>query len=64
VVATGSTPLRLNVPGSDLAVCNLPDSRDVDLLLTLPRRKSASWWSERVAGLKRPMSRQGGASVT
>src|SRR6266404_1771642 len=36
VLATGSTPLRLNVPGADLAgVHTFRDSRDVDLLLTL-----------------------------
>src|SRR5258705_8976004 len=40
VLATGSAPLRLNVPGADLAggdtFCG---SRDVDLLLTLAARK-------------------------
>src|SRR3981081_2740205 len=36
VVATGSTPLRLNVPGADLlGVHTFRDSRDVDLLLRL-----------------------------
>ncbi|SFP01198.1 assimilatory nitrate reductase (NADH) beta subunit [Bradyrhizobium sp. Ghvi] len=36
VLATGSTPLRLNVPGADLSgVHTFRDSRDVDLLLTL-----------------------------
>jgi nitrite reductase (NADH) large subunit len=36
VLATGSTPLRLNVPGADLAgVHTFRDSRDVDLLLAL-----------------------------
>src|ERR1700694_5001370 len=36
VLATGSTPLRLKVPGADLAgVHTFRDSRDVDLLLTL-----------------------------
>jgi len=36
VLATGSTPLRLNVPGADLAgVHTFRDGRDVDLLLTL-----------------------------
>ena len=36
VLATGSTPLRLNVPGADLAgVHTFRDTRDVDLLLTL-----------------------------
>jgi nitrite reductase (NADH) large subunit len=36
VLATGSTPLRLNVSGADLAgVHTFRDSRDVDLLLTL-----------------------------
>jgi nitrite reductase (NADH) large subunit len=36
VLATGSTPLRLDVPGADLAgVHTFRDTRDVDLLLTL-----------------------------
>jgi nitrite reductase (NADH) large subunit len=40
VLATGSTPLRLNVPGGDLAgVHTFRDSRDVDLLLSLAARK-------------------------
>jgi nitrite reductase (NADH) large subunit len=40
VLATGSTPLRLNMPGADLAgVHTFRDSRDVDLLLTLAARK-------------------------
>jgi nitrite reductase [NAD(P)H] large subunit len=40
VLATGSSPLRLNVPGSDLAgVHTFRDSRDVDLLLTLAARR-------------------------
>src|SRR5882762_10092170 len=40
VLATGSTPLRLSVPGADLAgVRTFRDSRDVDLLLTLAARK-------------------------
>jgi nitrite reductase (NADH) large subunit len=40
VLATGSTPLRLNVPGADLAgVHTFRDSRDVDLLLTLAALK-------------------------
>src|SRR5690349_10492090 len=40
VLATGSTPLRLNVPGSDLAgVHTFRDSRDVDLLLALAARR-------------------------
>jgi nitrite reductase (NADH) large subunit len=40
VLATGSTPLRLNLPGADLAgVHTFRDSRDVDLLLTLAGRK-------------------------
>jgi nitrite reductase (NADH) large subunit len=39
VLATGSTPLRLNVPGGGLAgVHTFRDSRDVDLLLTLATR--------------------------
>src|SRR6195952_5658353 len=40
VLATGSAPLRLNVPGANLAgVHTFRDSRDVDLLLTLAARK-------------------------
>ncbi len=40
VLATGSSPLRLNVPGVDLAGVNtFRDSRDVDLLLTLAAAK-------------------------
>ena len=40
VLATGSTPLRLNVPGADLSgVHTFRDSRDVDLLLTLAAQK-------------------------
>jgi nitrite reductase (NADH) large subunit len=40
VLATGSTPLRLNVPGADLlGVHTFRDSRDVDLLLSLAARK-------------------------
>jgi nitrite reductase (NADH) large subunit len=40
VLATGSTPLRLNVPGADLlGVHTFRDSRDVDLLLALAARK-------------------------
>ncbi len=40
VLATGSAPLRLNVPGADLAgVHTFRDGRDVDLLLTLAARK-------------------------
>src|SRR3982074_402092 len=40
VLATGSMPLRLNVPGADLAgVHTFRDSRDVDLLLALAARK-------------------------
>ena len=40
VLATGSSPLRLNVPGADLAgVHTFRDSRDVDLLLTLAAQK-------------------------
>ena len=40
MLATGSTPLRLNVPGADLAcVHTFRDSRDVDLLLTLAAQK-------------------------
>jgi len=40
VLATGSTPLRLNMPGAELAgVHTFRDSRDVDLLLTLVASK-------------------------
>ncbi|WOH77069.1 FAD-dependent oxidoreductase [Bradyrhizobium sp. NDS-1] len=40
VLATGSTPLRLKVPGADLAgVHTFRDTRDVDLLLTLAAAK-------------------------
>ena len=40
VLATGSTPLRLDVPGADLAGVNtFRDFRDVDLLLTLAAQK-------------------------
>jgi nitrite reductase (NADH) large subunit len=40
VLATGSSPLRLSVPGADLAgVHTFRDTRDVDLLLTLAARK-------------------------
>ncbi|HKS18149.1 MAG TPA: FAD-dependent oxidoreductase [Bradyrhizobium sp.] len=40
VLATGSAPLRLNVPGADLAgVRTFRDSRDVDLLLTLAAQR-------------------------
>lgn len=40
VLATGSKPLRLNVPGADLpGVHTFRDSRDVDLLLTLAAQK-------------------------
>jgi nitrite reductase (NADH) large subunit len=40
VLATGSVPLRLNLPGAELAgVHTFRDSRDVDLLLTLAARK-------------------------
>jgi nitrite reductase (NADH) large subunit len=40
VLATGSTPLLLNVPGADLAgVHTFRDSRDVDLLLTLAAQR-------------------------
>src|SRR5882757_1582479 len=40
ILATGSTPLRLNVPGADLAgVSTFRDSRDVDLLMTLATGK-------------------------
>ncbi len=42
VLATGSNPLRLNVPGADLpGVYTFRDSRDVDCLLTLRRREEA-----------------------
>ena len=40
VLTTGSTPLRLNLPGAGLAgVHTFRDSRDVDLLLTLAAQK-------------------------
>ena len=40
VLATGSSPLRLNVPGSELpGVHTFRDSRDVDLLLALAARR-------------------------
>jgi len=40
VLATGSTPLRLNVPGADLSGVNtFRDTRDVDLLLALAAQK-------------------------
>jgi nitrite reductase [NAD(P)H] large subunit len=40
VLATGSSPLRLNLPGAELAgVHTFRDSRDVDLLLTLATGK-------------------------
>src|SRR3984957_17247687 len=40
VLATGSTPLRLTVPGAELTgVHTFRDSRDVDLLLTLAAQK-------------------------
>lgn len=40
VLATGSMPLRLNVPGANLlGVHTFRDSRDVDLLLTLAAQK-------------------------
>jgi nitrite reductase (NADH) large subunit len=40
VLATGSAPLRLNVPGADLAgVHTFRDSRDVDRLLSLAAQK-------------------------
>jgi nitrite reductase (NADH) large subunit len=40
ILATGSAPLRLNVPGADLAgVHTFRDSRDVDLLLALAAHK-------------------------
>ena len=43
VLATGSTPLRLNLPGADLpGVHTFRDSRDVDLLVTLAA------WKKRV----------------
>ncbi len=42
VIATGSTAIRLNVPGADLpGVHTFRDSRDVDLLLKLAREKKS-----------------------
>lgn len=41
VIATGSSAIRLNVPGADLAgVHTFRDSRDVDMLLKLAREKA------------------------
>ena len=46
VLTTGSSALRLNVPGADLAgVHTFRDSRDVDILLALAARRSAWSWS-------------------
>ena len=43
VLATGSAPLRLNVPGADLpGVHTFRDSRDVDRLLSLAAKKRRS----------------------
>ena len=45
VIATGSTAIRLNVPGADLpGVHTFRDSRDVDLLLNWRVTRSASRW--------------------
>lgn len=41
IIATGSSAIRLNVPGADLAgVHTFRDSRDVDMLLKLAREKA------------------------
>src|SRR5260370_19547756 len=54
VLATGSTPLRLNVPGAELAgVHTFRDRRDLDLLLALAARK------QRVVVVRRRLRRLG-----
>jgi nitrite reductase (NADH) large subunit len=66
VLATGSTPLRLNLPDAELAgVHTFRDSRDVDLLLTLAAQKkpavvvaAADYWDwRRPMVLPRPARR-------
>jgi nitrite reductase (NADH) large subunit len=67
VLATGSTPLRLNVPGADLAgVHTFRDSRDADLLLTLAaQRKRVVVVGGGLLGLEAAYGlARGGASVT
>src|SRR5437773_6451712 len=67
VLATGSTPLRLNVPGADLAgVHTFRDSRDVDLLLTLAaQRKRAVVGGGGLLGLEAAYGlAKAGAAVT
>ena len=67
VLATGSTPLRLNVPGAELpGVHTFRDSRDVDLLLTLAaQRKRVVVVGGGLLGLEAAYGlARGGASVT
>src|SRR5450631_1891165 len=67
VLATGSTPLRLNVPGAGLAgVHTFRDSRDVDLLLTLAaQRKRVVVVGSGLLGLEAAYGlAKAGASVT
>jgi nitrite reductase (NADH) large subunit len=67
VLATGSSPLRLNVPGADLlGVYTFRDSRDVDLLLTLAvKRKRVVVVGGGLLGLEAAYGlAKAGASVT
>jgi nitrite reductase (NADH) large subunit len=67
VLATGSTPLRLNVPGAELAgVHTFRDSRDADLLLALAaQRKRVVVVGGGLLGLEAAYGlARGGASVT
>jgi nitrite reductase (NADH) large subunit len=67
VIATGSMPLRLSVPGADLAgVHTFRDSRDVDLLLALAaQRKRVVVVGGGLLGLEAAYGlAKGGASVT
>src|SRR6202166_2254014 len=67
VLATGSMPLRLNVPGADLpGVHTFRDSRDVDLLLTLAaQQKRVVVVGGGLLGLEAAYGlARGGASVT
>jgi nitrite reductase (NADH) large subunit len=67
VIATGSMPLRLSVPGADLAgVHTFRDSRDVDLLLALAaQRKRVVVVGGGLLGLEAAYGlARGGASVT